>query len=325
MIANDGLVEDIREYWSHRAETFDRAFGHGIAPGQEAAAWARPMREHLGPAPRRVLELACGTGEVTRLIHDLGHDVTGLDFCEPMLAKARAKHAGKPRLRFVHADAGRTMEPDARYDAVVCRHLVWTLTDPPAAFADWVRILRPGGRLLVYDGDWTRPAPAGGSAAWILARWEKFAPDAYYDGAMNARCPLPSCSGCRSAKGLRSTASPRCCAMPALPAFASCPMHRFPGRNAEDRGCATGCAPLSTGASSSLPRNPADPERTFPCSATTRKVLGHLNRVVPGRKLGPAGDPGPGGSWRGWLARVRPSSVRAGPAGALCQARRASP
>lgn len=74
--------------------------------------------------------------------------MTGLDFCEPMLAKARAKHAGKPRLRFVHADAGRTMEPDARYDAVVCRHLVWTLTDPPAAFADWVRILRPGGRLL---------------------------------------------------------------------------------------------------------------------------------------------------------------------------------
>lgn len=67
MIANHGLVEDIREYWSHRAETFDRAFGHGIAPGQEAAAWARPMREHLGPAPRRVLELACGTGEVTRL------------------------------------------------------------------------------------------------------------------------------------------------------------------------------------------------------------------------------------------------------------------
>jgi len=187
MIANHGLVEDIREYWSHRAETFDRAFGHGIAPGQEAAAWARPMREHLGPAPRRVLELACGTGEVTRLIHDLGHDVTGLDFCEPMLAKARAKHAGKPRLRFVHADAGRTMEPDARYDAVVCRHLVWTLTDPPAAFADWVRILRPGGRLLVYDGDWTRPAPAGRSAAWILARWEKFAPDAYYDSAMNAR------------------------------------------------------------------------------------------------------------------------------------------
>ena len=45
MIANHGLVEDIREYWSHRAETFDRAFGHGIAPGQEAAAWARPQRK----------------------------------------------------------------------------------------------------------------------------------------------------------------------------------------------------------------------------------------------------------------------------------------
>ncbi len=66
MIANHALVEDIRDSWSRRAETFDRAFGHAIAPGGAAAAWAAPMRDHLGPMPRRVLEFACGTGEVTR-------------------------------------------------------------------------------------------------------------------------------------------------------------------------------------------------------------------------------------------------------------------
>ncbi|PTR07042.1 methyltransferase family protein [Cereibacter azotoformans] len=96
MKANHDLVEDIRDYWSRRSATFDLAFGHRIAPGPEAHAWAQPMRDHLGPAPARVLELACGTGEVTRLVHDLGHDVTALDFSEPMLAVARAKHAGKP-------------------------------------------------------------------------------------------------------------------------------------------------------------------------------------------------------------------------------------
>lgn len=186
MITNHDLAEDIRDYWSRRSETFDLAFGHHIAPGAEAEAWAAPMRAHLGP-PGRVLELACGTGEVTRLVHDLGHEVTALDFSEPMLARARAKHAGKPRLRFLHADAGRTMEPDGCYDAIVCRHLVWTLTDPAAAFADWLRVLRPGGRLLVYDGDWSMPAPGGRLAAWILARWERIAPDPQHDGAMSAR------------------------------------------------------------------------------------------------------------------------------------------
>lgn len=186
MTANHDLAEEIRAYWSKRSETFDLAFGHHIAPGPEAAAWAEPMRL-LGPAPLKVLELACGTGEVTRLVHDLGHEVTALDFAEPMLAVARAKHEGKPRLRFLHADAQRTMEPDASYDAILCRHLVWTLTEPEAAFADWFRILRPGGRLLVYDGDWTKPAPWGRLAAWVLARWERIAPDAYYDGALSDR------------------------------------------------------------------------------------------------------------------------------------------
>ncbi|WP_299134516.1 methyltransferase domain-containing protein [uncultured Amaricoccus sp.] len=186
MTANHDLAEDIREYWSRRSETFDLAFGHHIAPGPEAVAWAEPMR-HLGPAPLKVLELACGTGEVTRLVHDLGHDVTALDFAEPMLAVARAKHSGKPRLRFLHADAQRTMEPDASYDAILCRHLVWTLTEPEVAFADWFRVLRPGGRLLVYDGDWTRPAPSGRLAAWILARWDRLAPDPCHDGAMSER------------------------------------------------------------------------------------------------------------------------------------------
>jgi len=183
--ANRDLTDDIREYWSRRSHTFDFAFGHRIAPGPEAEAWAQPMRDHLGPAPGRVLELACGTGEVTHLVHSLGHDVTSLDFSEDMLAVARAKHAGQPRLRFILADAGCTMEPSGSYDAILCRHLVWTLVDPANAFADWCRILRPGGRLLIYDGNWAHPAPSGRWVARLLALWERLSPDPYHDGAMS--------------------------------------------------------------------------------------------------------------------------------------------
>ncbi|PTQ75997.1 class I SAM-dependent methyltransferase [Celeribacter persicus] len=185
MNTNYDLTEDIRNYWSRRSKTFDFAFGHRIAAGREAEAWAQPMRDHLGEPPCRVLELACGTGEVTRLVHDLGHDVTALDFSEDMLAIARAKHAGKPRLRFLMADAGRTMEPDESYDAILCRHLVWTLVEPEAAFADWFRIMRPGGRLLIFDGNWAKPSPSGRWAAHLLALWDRLSPDPHYDGAMS--------------------------------------------------------------------------------------------------------------------------------------------
>ncbi|WP_170990211.1 class I SAM-dependent methyltransferase [Aquamicrobium sp. LC103] len=184
---NFDLKDEIHEYWSHRAETFDLAFGHYIAAGREAEAWAAPIRDQLGMSPRKVLELACGTGEVTRLLHDLGHDLTALDFSEAMLAKARAKHAGKSGPRFLLADAGDTMEPNASYDAIVCRHLVWTLTDPATAFADWLRILRPGGRLIVYDGDWTKPKASMLWVARLLSFWERVSPDPYYDGAMSEK------------------------------------------------------------------------------------------------------------------------------------------
>ena len=37
--------------------------------------------------------------------------------------------------------------------SIVNRHLVWTLVDPKAAFAEWLRVLKPGGTLLIIDGD----------------------------------------------------------------------------------------------------------------------------------------------------------------------------
>lgn len=188
MSANYHLKEDIREYWSLRSQTFDLAFGHRIPPGPELEAWAAAVRDHLGARPLRVLELACGTGEVTNVLLSLGHEVTAIDFSEAMLAVARQKHAGNARVRFFLADAENTMEPDDAYDAVVCRHLVWTLTDPQAALVDWRRVLKPGGRLLVFDGDWAKPTPLGRIAAALIGVIDRFAGiDPHYDGAMSDR------------------------------------------------------------------------------------------------------------------------------------------
>ncbi|MFS8045943.1 class I SAM-dependent methyltransferase [Rhizobium sp. BR 314] len=186
--ANFDLKEEIRDYWSKRSETFDLAFGHKIARGAEADAWQKPIRTALGLQPKQVLELACGTGEVTQLIHDLGHDVTALDFSEAMLAVARRKHAGKARLRFLLADAEHTMEPDEAYDAIVCRHLVWTLTRPEETFREWFRLLKPGGRLVIFDGDWAQPKLGGRIATMLIALIDRICgADRNYDGALSRR------------------------------------------------------------------------------------------------------------------------------------------
>jgi SAM-dependent methyltransferase len=161
MTANYSLKEDIRDYWAERSKTFDLAFGHAVGRGAEFEAWRAAVSRHLGQKPLDVLELACGTGEITGVLASLGHRVIGLDFCEPMLERARAKHRGDRRVRLRLGDAEHTLEPDGAFEAVVCRHLVWTLTDPAAALADWHRVLRPGGHLLVFDGNWATPCRTG--------------------------------------------------------------------------------------------------------------------------------------------------------------------
>lgn len=188
MSGNYHLKEEIRAYWSARAETFDLAFGHRIPAGPEAQAWGAAIADGIGQAPQRVLELACGTGEVTALLLGLGHEVMALDFSESMLTRAKAKHAGNPRVRFVLADAENTLLPAASFDAIVCRHLVWTLTDPEGAFQEWHRLLKPGGVLLFFDGDWAKPKPMGRIAAWAIRRIDQMiGVDHHYDGAMSDR------------------------------------------------------------------------------------------------------------------------------------------
>lgn len=160
---NRSIKDDIRDYWAIRAETYDRSPGHGLMAAPEAAAWRALIRRHLGPGEgRHAMDLGCGTGTMSLLMRQAGFRATGLDFAEPMLARAcrKAQGAGAP-IRFVIGDAENTLEPDGRYDSVIARNLLWTLPDPHAALREWLRILKPGGRLLVIDGDFARESLIG--------------------------------------------------------------------------------------------------------------------------------------------------------------------
>lgn len=153
--SNRGIRDDIRDYWSDRAAGFDLDPGHKISEGDEMHAWANLLARHLGPASgKSLLDLASGTGEIAMLCHRAGYRVTGLDWSEPMLALARAKAADAGAdIEFLQADAERIPLRDNTRDVIMTRHLVWTLVDPAAAFAEWFRVLKPGGQVLIVDGD----------------------------------------------------------------------------------------------------------------------------------------------------------------------------
>jgi ubiquinone/menaquinone biosynthesis C-methylase UbiE len=151
----DPVKEQVAAHWNRRAEHFDEDFGHSIGSPEERVAWDRVLDRFV---PRRgpldALDIGCGTGFLSFELWARGHRVTGIDFAPLMLAKAQEKAAARgAALRFEEGDAEALPFPPASFDLVVSRHLLWTLPHPEAAIDEWIRALRPGGRLVVVDGE----------------------------------------------------------------------------------------------------------------------------------------------------------------------------
>lgn len=149
----DGDVQGrITGFWSRVAGGYEAHAGNVPARGTgEYDEWVELIGDLLPPAPADVLDVGTGTGFVAAIAVGLGHRVTATDLSEPMLAEARRS---SPDVRFVRDDAVAPAFAPAGFDAIVSRHLFWTLRDPAAALAAWRRLLRPGGRVVVIDGFW---------------------------------------------------------------------------------------------------------------------------------------------------------------------------
>jgi ubiquinone/menaquinone biosynthesis C-methylase UbiE len=166
----DVVKQQVAAHWNRRAPGFDADFGHSIRTAGERAAWDRilglivPARGHLD-----ALDVGCGTGFLTFELAERGHRVTGIDFAPAMIAEARHKAAERGISVQLHeADAEQLPFASGSFDLLVSRHLLWTLPHPEAAIDEWIRVLRPGARLVVVDGQFDAGAlkqPAGSARA----------------------------------------------------------------------------------------------------------------------------------------------------------------
>lgn len=166
---SDVVKQQVAAHWDRRASHFDEDFGHSIRTPAERAAWDRILG--LVVPSRRVLDaldVGSGTGFLSFELAARGHRVTGVDFAPAMIAQARGKAAARGGVvTFEEADAERLPFAPASVDLVISRHLLWTLPHPVAAIDEWIRVLRPGGRLVVLDGQFDTTAlttPPAGSA-----------------------------------------------------------------------------------------------------------------------------------------------------------------
>lgn len=128
--------------------------------------WRRRALDAIAIGPGdRVLDLACGTGDLGELAAARGARVIGVDFARGMLAGAQAR---LPRLAFVQGDAAALPLPDASQTAAVCGFALRNFEALAPVFAELARVLAPGGRIALLDVD--RPDAAllrAGHAIWM--------------------------------------------------------------------------------------------------------------------------------------------------------------
>ena len=146
------LERQVRDYWDLDAATYDHSPGHDPQTPVELAVWAATLRRLLPPPPARVLDVGAGTGFLTLLLAREGYRVTALDLAPGMLAQLRAK-AQRRSLSIEIVEGNAAEPPRDGYDAVVERHLVWTLPEPKSALEAWHRA-GPTGTLVLLESTW---------------------------------------------------------------------------------------------------------------------------------------------------------------------------
>ena len=147
---------------------------HLMTGGMDRRWRTLAARECLAGKPRRFLDLCCGTGDLSLAVAGMGGDgveVFGIDYSQPMLAKAAQKamalgDGNKPV--FIPGDISSIPFPEGHFDAVgisfAFRNITYKNPLADKYLAEVSRVLKPGGRFVIVESSQPRRSPA-------IVRW----------------------------------------------------------------------------------------------------------------------------------------------------------
>lgn len=142
------FVTETRDGYNAFAAEYQQLFGDIMGRNHWERLTLRGFAESVRAAPGPVIEVGAGTGVVTAFLKDLGLDITGLELSENMLEIARRKH---PRVPFTTGSMTELQQPGHSLAGLVAWYSIIHVPGEhlPAVFAEFHRVLRPGGLLLL--------------------------------------------------------------------------------------------------------------------------------------------------------------------------------
>jgi demethylmenaquinone methyltransferase/2-methoxy-6-polyprenyl-1,4-benzoquinol methylase len=147
---------NVQQMFDTIAPSYD-LLNHLLSGGLDRTWWWRASRVFtnvLRDPASRVLDLCCGTGDMTGALLKRrpcrGKPITGVDFSAQMLERARRKHANRNAV-FVEADALHLPYPDNSFDLVTSAFGFRNLANYADGLAELHRVLRPGGQIGILE------------------------------------------------------------------------------------------------------------------------------------------------------------------------------
>jgi demethylmenaquinone methyltransferase/2-methoxy-6-polyprenyl-1,4-benzoquinol methylase len=138
--------DGVRAMFDRIAPVYD-AMNRAITMGLDRR-WRRLAAASAVRPGDRVLDAACGTGDLAIAAREAGGEVTGLDFSERMLERARRK---SDAIEWVRGDLLALPFEDAAFDAATIGFGIRNVDDLDAGLRELARVVRPGGRLAVLE------------------------------------------------------------------------------------------------------------------------------------------------------------------------------
>ncbi len=150
-------LEEIAKYWSNQADGYSKINQEELEKKQRSV-WRKLIEDNRPKGSSlKVLDIGCGPGFFSILMAEGGHQVTSVDFSEKMLENAK-KNAQKYKvdncIDFLKMDAQQLSFEKESFDFILSRNITWTLENPKQAYKEWLRVLKPGGCFLNFDGNW---------------------------------------------------------------------------------------------------------------------------------------------------------------------------
>lgn len=188
-VIDDAFAKTVVEYWDNRSDTYSNCVLDEIDTA-EYAAWKNVLTGCLegtsagectfisqkssvcermiadetvaGAGARsglRVLDLGCGPGFFEILLSQMGCAIMGVDSSEAMIQRASANvaaYGNQGNVAFCQGDISDLPFDDNQFDLVISRNVTWLMRNPQETYAEWKRVLKSGGKLLVFDANWYR-------------------------------------------------------------------------------------------------------------------------------------------------------------------------